>query len=111
MADSGSVVVQIADGLLGVEMELRELELWESERPPEEAFQSTEPFCLDTLNFTQWIQFVFLERMKLIIENEHALPSGSAIAPMAEECFRSRPESGQRLIRELEHIDQLLSGN
>lgn len=54
---------------------------------------------------------MFLERMKLIIESEHALPSGSAIAPMAEEYFRSRPESGLRLIRELEHIDQLLSGN
>lgn len=110
MTDSGNIA-QIADGLLRIEGALRQLGLWESERPPEAAFQSTEPFCLDTLNFTQWVQFVFLERMKLIIENEGALPSGSAIAPMAEEYFRDRPESGLRLIRELEVVDQLLSDN
>jgi len=111
MNNSGDVAGQIADCLLGIEMELRRLELWESERPDEDAFRSTEPFCLDTLAFSQWIQFVFLERMKLIIENDHPLPSVSGIAPMAEEYFRGRPESGQRLIRELEAFDQLLSGS
>jgi len=110
MTDSGDVVGQVADCLLCIEMELRQLELWESERPHEDAFRSTEPFCLDTLAFTQWIQFVFLERMKLIIENNHPLPAVSGIAPMAEECFRGRPESGRRLIRELVAVDQLLSG-
>ncbi|PCM46225.1 YqcC family protein [Marinobacter sp. ANT_B65] len=111
MNNSGDVSGQIADCLLGVEMELRRLGLWESERPDEDAFRSTEPFCLDTLAFSQWMQFVFLERMKLIIENDHPLPSVSGIAPMAEEYFRGRPESGQRLIRELEAFDQLLSGS
>lgn len=109
MTDYYEVVVQVADGLLSIETEMRRLEIWESERPHEAAFQSTEPFCLDTLSFTQWIQFVFLERMRQIIENERALPVGSGIAPMAEEHFRDRPESGQRLIRELEVVDQLLS--
>lgn len=111
MTNTGNVVIQVADGLLAIEMELRRLGMWESERPPESAFQSTEPFCLDTLNFIQWVQFVFLERMKWLIENDQALPAGSAIAPMAEEYFRGRPESGQRLVRELEAVDQLLSGS
>ena len=110
MTDSGDVTGQVADCLLGIEMELRQLGLWEIERPPADAFQSTEPFCLDTLTFTQWVQFVFLERMKLIVENDHPLPAVSGIAPMAEEYFRGRPESGLRLIRELEAVDQLLSG-
>ena len=47
--------------------------------------------------------------MKVIIENDHPLPSASGIAPMAEEHFRGRPESGSRLVRELEAIDRLLS--
>lgn len=111
MTDSVDVTGQIADCLLGIEMELRQLGLWETERPRDDAFQSTEPFCLDTLAFTQWVQFVFLERMKLIVENNHPLPAVSGIAPMAEEHFRGRPESGLRLIRELEAVDQLLSGN
>lgn len=111
MTDSGDVTGQVADCLLSIEMELRQLGMWETERPPADAFQSTEPFCLDTLVFTQWIQFVFLERMKQIVENDHPLPAVSGIAPMAEEHFRGRPESGLQLIRELEVVDQLLSGN
>lgn len=111
MTDSGDIVAQVANSLLDIEMELRKLDMWEAERPAEKAFQSTEPFSLDTLTFTQWIQFVFLERMKLIVENGHSLPSVSGVAPMAEEYFRGRPESGQALIRELYAIDRLLSGS
>ncbi|GGE71687.1 hypothetical protein GCM10011533_25050 [Streptosporangium jomthongense] len=110
MRYSDDIAGQVADCLLSIEMELRKLDMWASQRPPEDAFRSTEPFCLDTLAFTQWVQFVFLERMKVIVENGHPLPEVSGIAPMAEEYFRGRPESGQGLIRELEVFDQLLSG-
>ncbi|QSP94222.1 YqcC family protein [Marinobacter salinisoli] len=109
MSNSSDVVGQVADSLLRVEIELRQLGVWEAERPPAEAFQSSQPFCLDTLEFTQWLQFVFIERMKIIIESDHPLPTVSGIAPMAEEHFRGRDESGEGLIRELEVIDQLLS--
>jgi len=51
-----------------------------------------------------------MERMKILIENDHPLPELSGIAPMAEEHFRGRPESGQGLVRELEKMDKLLSG-
>ncbi|MCK2149645.1 MULTISPECIES: YqcC family protein [Marinobacter] len=99
----------VADSLLRIEMELRQLGLWEAERPSSEALQSTQPFCIDTLEFTQWLQFVFVARMKVIIEERHPLPAVSGMAPMAEEHFRGRPESGQSLIQALEEIDQLLS--
>ena len=109
MTESGNPVGQVADCLLNIEMELRQLGLWESEPPPDEAFQSAQPFCIDTLEFTQWLQFVFVARMKVIIEERHPLPAVSGMAPMAEEHFRGRPESGQSLIQALEEIDQLLS--
>lgn len=102
---------QITDSLLQIEIELRTLDIWEATPPPEEAFQSSEPFCLDTMAFTQWLQFVFLEKMKVLVESGHPLPSVSGIAPMAEEYFRGRPQSGQRLIRALEEMDRLLSGS
>ena len=101
---------RVTDGLLKIELELRELEVWEHEPLPDEAFQSTQPFCLDTMEFTQWVQFVFLDRMKTLVEAGHSLPSVSGIAPMAEEHFRGRPESGDGLIQALENMDQLLSG-
>lgn len=111
MTDSHNHARQLADSLLQIEIELRRLNAWASELPPEEAFQSTAPFCVDTLDFTQWLQFVFVERMKVIIENEHPLPTVSGIAPMAEEHFRGREQSVRGLIKELESIDQLLSGS
>lgn len=109
MTGSYNHTQRLADSVLQIEIELRRLDAWHSEEPPEEAFQSTMPFCADTLDFTQWLQFVFVERMKVIIENEHPLPGVSGIAPMAEEHFRGREQSVQELIKELERIDQLLS--
>ncbi len=110
MTEPREDIGQVADSLLQIEMELRQLGLWEAERPSEEALQSTQPFCIDTLEFTQWLQFVFVVRMKVIIEQGHPLPAVSGMAPMAEEYFRARPESGHGLIQALEEIDQLLSG-
>lgn len=110
MSGSGHLAGQVADCLLRIERELRRLQLWEQERPPLEAFASTEPFCIDTLAFTQWLQFVFLERMAVMIENGQSLPAVSGIAPMAEEYFRGQEQSCQGLINELEAVDRLLSG-
>ncbi|TBW54481.1 YqcC family protein [Marinobacter halodurans] len=104
-------VTYIADGLLAIEVELRRLDYWEHEPPEPEALQSSQPFCVDTLTFTQWLQFIFLPRMKDLIEEERALPAVSGIAPMAEEFFRQEPVSGRIVINELARIDALLSGD
>lgn len=103
-------VRQLADSLLQTETELRQLDLWATQVPPDEAFQSTAPFCVDTLTFPQWLQFVFVERMKVLIENDQPLPTVSGIAPMAEEYFRGQQLPSQKLINALERMDQLLSG-
>lgn len=109
MSASPELVSEVADRLLGIEIEMRRLEVWSTEPPSEEALASDQPFCIDTLAFTEWLQFVFLERMRFIVEQGHPLPGVSGIAPMAEEHFRGRPESGHGLVRELAAIDELLS--
>ena len=48
--------------------------------------------------------------MKALIEGGHPLPQVSGMAPMAEEHFRGREESGTVLISELAEMDRLLSG-
>lgn len=105
------LLARVADSLLRIETEMRRLGVWEAEPPPQEAFLSDKPFCVDTMVFTQWLQFVFLKRMKLLVEGGHPLPGVSGIAPMAEEHFRGRPESGHALIRELQVMDRLLCGD
>ena len=110
MANPHDHTARDADSLLQIEIELRRIGVWEREPPPPEALQSTEPFAVDCLEFTQWLQFVFVSRMKVLIEGGHPLPQVSGMAPMAEEHFRCRREPGDGLIRELEEMDRLLSG-
>jgi len=109
MSEEARHLDQVTDSLLQIEIELRQLGGWQTESLPPEAFQSTQPFCLDTMDFTQWLQFVFLEKMKALVEAGHALPEVSGIAPMAEEHFRGREQSGRELISVLEEMDRLLS--
>ncbi|WP_336368535.1 YqcC family protein [Marinobacter sp. C2H3] len=104
-----SMLSDVADSLLRIEMALRQLDAWASSPPPDEAFESDQPFCIDTMAFPEWLQFVFLVRMKVLVEQGGPLPAVSGIAPMAEEHFRSRPESGDALVRALAEMDRLLS--
>ena len=47
---------EMAEVVLGIEAEMRKAGLWESQPPPREALTSRQPFCYDTLNFSQWLQ-------------------------------------------------------
>jgi uncharacterized protein YqcC (DUF446 family) len=78
---------QVADQLLAIEMEMRRLGMWESTPPAAEALQSLVPFCYDTLKFEQWLQWVFLPKMKLALEQQIDFPASSNIATLAEMCF------------------------
>jgi uncharacterized protein YqcC (DUF446 family) len=101
---------EVAELLIDIESELRQLNLWEATRPPDEALASEQPFAVDTLSFPQWLQFIFLPRMHLLVETRSALPTACGIAPMAEEAFRARKLPIASLLDALEAMDRLLSG-
>ena len=75
-----------------------------------DALASQQPFCLDTMNFSQWLQFVFLMRMRALCDAEAALPSECGIAPMIEEFAATRGDNVTALKIVLEQLDGLLSG-
>lgn len=99
----------VAEILMAIEKELRELQLWEAESPSAEALASTQPFAIDTLNFPQWLQFIFIPRLYLMIEQRMPLPNVSGVKPMAEEYFRVLSLNSAVLITHLEKIDNVLS--
>ena len=86
----------LADQLLLIERELRVLGMWSSEAPSAEALASQQPFCVDTLDFEAWLQWLFLPRMKQLLEMAGPLPAASGIRPMAEERYRGRESEGRR---------------
>ncbi|MNC69043.1 hypothetical protein D3C75_1196970 [compost metagenome] len=70
---------------------------------------SIEPFCVDTLDFDQWLQWIFLPRMKLILEQNQPLPNASGILAMAEMVYADRPEQSRNLKVLLAQFDELIS--
>lgn len=94
--------------LIDLECALRRLDLWQSEAPPAAAMASVAPFCIDTLELHQWLQFVFLPRMHAIVAQGLELPDTCAIAPLATEVYKSRLAAMVPLTRELERLDRFL---
>ena len=76
--------------------------------PSARALASTEPFCVDTLAFEQWLQWVFLPRMQHLLEQAGELPGRSSITEMAEVAYVEMPGRTVTLRRHLKRIDRLL---
>lgn len=99
---------ELADCLLAIEVELRGLGWWSAAAPSPAALQSAQPFCVDTLTFEEWLQWVFLPRMQQIIENQAALPQQSAIAEMAEVVYAEQLGKTAALCQQIKRFDQLI---
>ncbi|MEG0862248.1 MAG: YqcC family protein [Pseudomonas sp.] len=102
-------ILEIADHLLLIEHELRVQGWWSETLPSAEALASTTPFAVDSMNFDQWLQFIFLPKMTEILEKGLALPNASGILVMAETVYADRPEQSRELRRLLAEFDQLIS--
>lgn len=103
-------VPAIADQLLMIERELRAIGLWGDVSPSREALSSQEPFCVDSLALEEWLQWIFLPRMKLIIETGADLPSASGIREIAEEAYAGEGARAQALLEALGAFDRLITG-
>jgi uncharacterized protein YqcC (DUF446 family) len=99
----------IAEILIDIEAELRQLDLWGSSTPSSEALASIEPFCIDTLTLPQWLQFVFLPTLQRLLKEQQRLPERCGIAPIAEEYFSGSALNVAGLVYALRRIDTLLS--
>ena len=98
----------ITEQLLLIERELRVQGWWEEVPPSSEALSSIEPFSVDTLDFHQWLQWIFLARMKHILEQDLPLPRASGILEMAEMVYVDRPQESLGLRNALKKFDQLI---
>lgn len=104
-----TVTHQLADLILEIEAEMRRIHLWEIERPSEEALSSLVPFCHDTLAFHQWLQWVFLPKMKAVVETEEEFPASSEITPLAEYSFQRLPQETGRLLELIREFDDFIN--
>jgi uncharacterized protein YqcC (DUF446 family) len=104
-----NIYTALASKLFEVERALRKMNCWSDITPSAEALSSTQPFAVDTLEFVEWLQFVFLPQMHLLVETAAPLPQNCQIAPMVEEYFKDPSEETTELITLLKAIDTVLS--
>lgn len=88
--------------------QLQVADMWSLRRPSDSELTSDAPFACDTLLFEQWLQFIFIEKMQDILDNDLSLPDTMCLLPMAQESFKQRNNCKPILII-LEKIDSLYS--
>jgi len=83
---------------------------WSDVNVSAEALGSQQPFCLDTMTFSQWLQFVFIPRIQALIDAGQVLPSlikGQGLEPMASEFYKNT-DADRAIIVLIRQLDGLL---
>lgn len=96
---------QVRQILEDIEQVMRDDKLWHATPPEAEAFESKEPFSVDTLSAEQWLQWVLVPRMYALLEAQAPMPTRFAITPYFEVAM---PEA-LRLLTQLQRLDDLLN--
>lgn len=81
--------------------------LWQSLPPSPEALQSSQPFAIDSLTATEWLQWIFIPRMQALIDSKQPLPTQIAISPYLEEALKEETYLA-KLLRPIIAIEELL---
>lgn len=80
-----------------LEEAMRRAGWWQKTPPSAEKLASTEPFCIDTLTFSEWLQWVYTPKIHAMMNQSGQLPSVSGLTPIAEEAWRNTPHAPQLL--------------
>lgn len=105
-----SQLVRVTHILEQLELELKQRSLWQMAPPTAEAMASTLPFCMDTLDFHQWLQFVLIGRLRQMMLLQMALPTQSALYAMATEVYKQELAHHGSLLDTLAALDEALTG-
>ena len=103
------ISLRIADVILEVEANLRINGKWDKKQPPASALASSQPFCIDTLKFEQWLQWIFLPRIKQILEEQQPLPKQSGIYQYAEDYLKKSEPGTNTLLTLIKQFDDLIT--
>ena len=59
----------------------------------------------DRMDFSQWLQWVFIARFRALLAEQHPLPAQCDVAPMAEEALKEFPQDTDNLVALLAEFD------
>ncbi|MCL9782774.1 YqcC family protein [Vibrio sp. S4M6] len=82
---------KLSELLTRLELELNAAQLWQERAPTMDKLASQQPFAIDTLDAHEWLQWIFIPKMRELLKNEQTLPSGMAISPYFEQVWLDKP--------------------
>ncbi|PID65829.1 MAG: pseudouridine synthase [Gammaproteobacteria bacterium] len=85
--------------------------LWTQATPSAQQLASREPFCIDTMTFEQWLQWVFIPQLSDLLKQPsfNGLPNHSDIHPIADYLLAAYPQDTQAITATIKKIDELLN--
>ncbi|KIS42649.1 YqcC family protein [Kosakonia radicincitans] len=101
---------RVREQLHQLEAQLRKQNLWQSVVSAPDAFASTQPFCMDTLEPFEWLQWVLIPRMHALLDSQQPLPQAFAIAPYYEIAVDATHPSREVMLVHLQQLDALFAG-
>lgn len=93
-----------------IETEMRRVGVWSETPPSDAAFRFTRAFGADTMAFEQWLQFVFLPRVRDLLRSGGEFPPRSDVGVYAVREFDGRDELSS-LVSRLSEFDALFSSS
>lgn len=92
--------------LLGQLQQQMEAEgLWQTIPPAPEKLMSTVPFSMDTLKFTEWLQWIYIARLRALLEADAPLPTGAEVQPYAVESLKVDGIDSEAIITLIGQLD------
>ena len=66
---------------------MKRIGYWSLELLPDEAYEFQQAFAMDTMAFSQWLQFILIPRVRSIIQQKGDFPSESMVGAQAVREF------------------------
>ncbi|HEY6306209.1 MAG TPA: YqcC family protein [Candidatus Angelobacter sp.] len=88
-----------------IEAEMRRIGFWQSRPLQPEQMKFTQAFAMDTMAYTQWLQFIFLTRVREAAASNQ-FPSSSSVGAQAVREFDGNPDA-DALVTLLAEFDAL----
>lgn len=88
-----------------IEALLRKHDHWQTTVPDASVFASTQPFCMDTLEPLEWLQWVLIPQMHALLDSGQPLPQSFAVAPYYEMALDAGHPLRDKMICELQQLD------
>lgn len=99
----------VAEQVDAIEAEMRRIGIWQERPLDPRQLRFTRAFAADTMAFQQWLQFVFIPRVREVVAARGAFPARSMVAAQAVREFDGFDEASD-LIGLLTRFDSQFQG-